>query len=136
MADDNNGYLTVAVTTAISAIPLKNADVVISKTVDGVTEPVFILKTDISGKTEKVPLPSPPRENSLTPAPQGPSYALYTITAYKEGYYPGTVVNVPIFADITSLQNMVLYPLTAGNFIGIRNPAPQGTASDGNTEGV
>ncbi len=108
------GYLTVNVTTAIAAIPLADATVTVSRLSEGVDTPVAVLKTDADGKTEKLRLQTPSPSNSLTPTPSGPSYALYNVNAQKDGYYPATSINVPVFANVTSIQPMHLVPYIIG----------------------
>lgn len=108
------GYLTVNVTTAIAAIPLADATVTVSRVSEGVDTPIAVLKTDVDGKTEKLRLQTPPPSNSLTPTPSGPSYALYNINARKSGYYPSSSLNVPVFANVTSIQPMHLLPYIVG----------------------
>lgn len=125
MAEENAGYLIVLVTTAINTIPVAGSRVVISETKNGSESTVYILETDISGRTDKIPLYAPPKEASLVPNPTGPVYSLYNLTVYKEGYYPQSAINVPIFQGITSFQGITLYPLTAGNFIGAGGPSPE-----------
>ena len=93
----NYGYLGVTVTTALNSIPIKGATVAISRFEDGVDVPFKILTTNEDGKTDIVLLPTPPRENSLTPNPIGPSYSVYNVRVDKEGYYTQNSLNVPIF---------------------------------------
>lgn len=115
MTDNNNyGYLGVTVTTALDSIPIQGATVAISRFEDGADVPVKILTTDNNGKTDIVILPTPPRENSLTPSPVGPSYSVYNVRVDKEGYYTQNSLNVPIFTGITSIQPMRLIPLVYG----------------------
>ncbi len=115
----NYGYLGVTVTTALDAIPIKGATVAVSRFEDGVDVPFKILTTNEDGKTDIVLLPTPPKENSLTPNPIGPSYSVYNVRVDKEGYYTQNSLNVPIFTGITSIQPMRLIPLVYGQFQGI-----------------
>ena len=131
----NFGYLGVTVTTAIDAIPIRDSTVTISQLSDGVDKTVKILTTDIDGKTDIIILPTPPKENSLTPNPLGPSYAVYNVRVDKEGYYTQSSLNVPIFTGITSIQPIRLIPLVYGQSQGIPDERiPYGLLTNENTE--
>lgn len=120
MTDNTNfGYLGVTVTTAIDAIPIEGATVTVSQFENGSEIPVKILSTNSNGKTDIILLPTPPRENSLTPNPTGPSYSVYNVRVDKEGFYTQNSLNVPIFAGITSIQPMRLIPLVYGQAEGV-----------------
>lgn len=112
----NFGYLGVTVTTAIDAIPVESATVTVSRFENGTDVPIKILSTNSDGKTDIIILPTPPRENSLTPNPTGPSYSVYNVRVDKEGFYTQNSLNVPIFTGITSIQPMRLIPLVYGQF--------------------
>lgn len=120
MTDNGNfGYLSITVTTAADAIPISGATVSVWKMVNGAEENVKLLTTDSNGKTDTVILPTPPKENSLTPNPLGPSYAVYNVRADKDGYYTQTSLNVPVFTAVTSVQPMRMIPLVYGQSQGI-----------------
>ncbi len=131
----NFGYLGVTVTTAINAIPISGSTVTVSQISDGADKTVKILTTDLDGKTEIIILPTPPKENSLTPNPLGPSYAVYNVRVDKEGYYTQNSLNVPIFTGITSIQPIRLIPLVYGQSQGIPDERiPYGLLTNENTE--
>ena len=131
----NFGYLGVTVTTAINAIPISGSTVTVSQISDGADKTVKILTTDLDGKTEIIILPTPPKENSLTPNPLGPSYAVYNVRVDKEGYYTQNSLNVPIFTGITSIQPIRLIPLVYGQSQGIPDERiPSGLLTNENTE--
>ena len=131
----NFGYLGVTVTTAINAIPISGSTVTVSQISDGADKTVKILTTDLDGKTEIIILPTPPKENSLTPNPLGPSYAVYNVRVDKEGYYTQNSLNVPIFTGITSIQPIRLIPLVYGQSQGIPDERiPYGLLANENTE--
>lgn len=136
MNDNGNfGYLGVTVTTAIDAIPISGATVIVSRFTDGADEPVKILTTDKDGKVPIIVLPAPPKENSLTPNPLGPSYSVYNVRVDKDGYYTQNSLNVPVFSGVTSIQPMRLIPLVYGQSFGAGDErVPYGQLTSENTE--
>ncbi|MBQ7353756.1 MAG: hypothetical protein IJW54_07135 [Clostridia bacterium] len=118
MNSDNNyiGYLTTIVSTANGALPVSNARVAIYERglSDNSTEEsdvIYLLNTDISGRTEKVALQTKSKDLSITPDNPIP-YLSYDIYVTADGYYDATFLNVPIFQGISSLQNVYLIPLS------------------------
>ena len=103
------GYLIVNVATARGAIPLPGASVTVYYEEPDNTGIHSVLTTDMSGKTEKIPLPAPNRALSETPGNIKP-YATYTVTAEKDGYYTATGTAIPIFEGITSIQPLEMLP--------------------------
>ena len=99
------GYLQVFVRTAGESLPVKDALVLIEG--NGTQRE---LRTDRSGKTERIPLPAPPASNSITEGNTNP-FALYRVTVKKEGFYTQMTKNVPIFAGVGSLQPVTLIGL-------------------------
>ncbi len=106
------GYVIVNVTTARGAIPLEGALVHIFNYENGGENGSLVVsaKTNSSGRTERIPLPAPPRAESL--APGGPrSYSTYNIDAQYDGFYNQYYINVPIFDGVTAIQNVDLVPI-------------------------
>ena len=106
----DNGYLTVFVTSAASSIPIEGALVRISG--DGIEDVVRF--TDKSGKTEKITLPSPPMANSEAPGQQNP-FTSYRISVFKEGFYTQQTQNVPVFPSVSATQPINLIGLSEYN---------------------
>lgn len=104
------GTLAVRVTTAGGALPVEGADVRISGAIPENLWVHYLLTTDRSGLAERIPLPTPVTELSLTPG-NPPGYANYFIEVFKAGYYPLTFRDVPIFPGITSVQVAEMIPL-------------------------
>ena len=106
------GYVIVNVTTARGAIPLEGALVrIFDYGEDGNNGSLVVsTKTDSSGRTERLPLPAPPRSASLSPG-NGKSYRTYNIDAQYDGYYNQYYINVPIFDGVTALQGVDLVPI-------------------------
>ena len=106
----NNGYLIVNVVTARGAIPVAGAKVTVYDNTSDANPPVAVIYTDSAGKSEKLELPAPSRSLSEQPGNVKP-YATYLIEVDKEGYYPVTKNDVPIFTGVTSIQPVDLMPL-------------------------
>ena len=104
------GKLIVQVYTADQALPIEGANVLVTKTVDGGEELISVTKTNRSGKTEPIFLPSPPSTNSLTPD-GGTRYFVYNIRVDYPGFYTMENLDVPIFGGETAIQPIALIPL-------------------------
>ena len=107
--EGSTGFLTVMVTTARGAIPLEGASVNVRGDDTDSSEIIYSLLSDRDGKTPKVSLPTPPRENSDEPGGDS-AFSTYNIDVYKEGYTPIFFHNVPIFPGIHSIQPAVMVP--------------------------
>ena len=103
------GNLKVVVSTASSAYPIENAEVVVGKIIGPYRVIFFRGKTDSSGVIENIQLPSPNllQIGSL----EIPEYAIYTIDASALGYESVYEYSIGIFSGIKVLQNIVLNPL-------------------------
>ena len=107
----SSGYLIVKVSTASGAIPVENVTVVIHGN-DPDNQNIFFSKvTNRDGITEKITLPAPNGSLSSAPNPTSRPYSTYNIDVYNEGYYPQHYNNVPIFAEITAVQNARIVPI-------------------------
>ncbi len=110
MVGSGMGSIIVQVYTADQAVPIADANVIITRPTEGVEELIRILKTDRSGKTEAINVPAPPAENSLTPD-GGVRYYKYNIRVDYPGYYTMENVNVPIFEGQRAIQPIFMMPL-------------------------
>lgn len=108
--DDGVGGILVAVSTAIAALPVADASVTITRPTDGGEEPVRELKTNSSGKTEVVAVPTPLLSASETPGGEAP-YARYNVTVRKERYGEVTLRGVQVFPMTVSILPVSLIPL-------------------------
>ncbi len=118
------GYLIVPVSTAGGAVPLAGARVDIrAYDAELGSDPatrgdvIASLVTDRDGKTPRVALPAPPREESETPNGKTP-YAFYQAEVFLEGYYRQSYIAIPIFDGITAVQPAVLIPLPENGTVG------------------
>ena len=108
------GYLIVNVSTARGAIPLPGASVTVMYEEPDNSSILTVLTTDMSGKTDKIELPTPERALSTSPGNIKP-YASYTVQVEKEGYYMVTNTGVPVFSGVTSVQPVEMLPLAEYN---------------------
>ena len=109
--NNSTGVLTVQVYTADQALPVENANVVVTKASGSGEELVKVMKTNRSGKTEPLELAAPPAENSQSPDAAGERFYKYNIRVDYPGYYSMENINVPIFAGQTAIQPFALIPL-------------------------
>ena len=119
------GYLIVHVTTARGAIPLEGVRVQVRDYLPpdaGVRgDVVATLISGRDGNTPTLPLPAPPRANSLTPT-DAPPYQPYLIEVDAEGYFAQRYINVPIFDGIVAVQPADLIPLPENGRTDSRTP--------------
>lgn len=116
MNQSNNesiGYLIVKVSTARGAIPLENATVSIRGTPEQNSGILYSFETNQSGLTPKIALPAPRKSISQTPG-NIPPYSLWNIDVFYKGFSTAHYTNVPVYAEITSVQNADLIPLPEG----------------------
>ena len=109
MADGANsgvGRLIVKLRAARGAIPIEGGTVLIRPYTDGIDSPVYTLRTDSSGMTDYVDLPTPSSAASLTPGERGPVYSEYNIISLKDGYY--TVENIDCQRFLVEIVNFWL----------------------------
>lgn len=110
-----DGYILVQVSTADQAIPIADANVIISRPFEGGEELIRVLKTDRSGKTEIVAVPAPPAANSQSPDLSGARFYKYNIRVDYPGYITTENVNVPVFEGQKSIQAVSMIPLSEGD---------------------
>lgn len=113
------GIIRVHVATAQGAKPVAGAAVIITHmTENREPELISLQTTDESGNIEAVTVPAPPPSADQ----RHPASCLYDITAQAAGYYREHSADVPVFPNITSVQNFDLIPLPAGS----DEPLPDG----------
>ncbi len=109
--NDSVGFLIVSVNTANGALPVEGATVTIYGGNEAESDVIYSLKTDQSGRTEKVVLSTKDKELSTVPGNVAP-FKSYNIEVSAPGFYDNNYINVPIFQGITSLQSVSLIPLS------------------------
>ncbi len=113
-AMSGTGYLIVRVTTALGAIPVEGATVIVrshesqSQERGGV---VAVLSSKNDGTTPKIALATQAKANSTSPGNSFP-FATYNIDVSADGYYRQYYSNVPIYDGVTSIQPAMLVPLS------------------------
>lgn len=108
------GQLRFRTFTARGALPVKDAVCVVTKDFGGETQVLSTQTTDMSGQTDIISLPAPPRSLSQTPDNTILPYALYDATIRAKGFESIVLKNIPIFEGILSVQNAALVPLALG----------------------
>lgn len=113
------GTLLVQVSTADRALPIADASVIVSEMTSEGETLVRIMRTNQSGRTEKLPLAAPPAANSQSPG-KTDRYSRYNVRVDYPGYYTTENIGVPIFDGQTSIQPVALIPLPEGEENGKR----------------
>lgn len=103
------GKLQINITSEITAYPVAGATVNIFYT--GVPEEQLEqLKTDSSGQTETIELPTPPLEYSLNPAITSQPYSEYTFEVTAPGFEPVSIAGAELLPDVRAIQNITMRP--------------------------
>ena len=111
MAEINSsGFLIIKVSTANGTIPIENASVIVQGKDEYNQNILLSLLTDRDGLTDRIPLPAPSSNLSQAPTPSQKPYSTYNIDVFKEGYYPQHYNGVPIFQNVTAVQNAHIIP--------------------------
>lgn len=108
------GELIVRVTSGLGVLPVENARIYVKEygPAQNGSRLIYTLTTDESGASPAVILPTPSREESLTPNSTTLPYAEYVTTVVKEGYRTVENIGIPLFEGIRSVQTVDLVPLT------------------------
>ena len=104
------GFLTVEVRTANGAIPIEGALVYVYP-LDENEGVIYSLRTDSSGRTDRVALKTKSMDLSMTPGNVEP-YMSYNVTTSADGYYFSSKARIPIFEGVTSILPVNLVPLS------------------------
>lgn len=105
------GQLQVQVFKAKEAVPIENATVTIFlEEDDGTNTPITVTRTNRSGFTPSITVPTVSATLSLEPGHEHP-YASYLIQVISPGYFTVEDVHVPVFGGITSVQPVEMLPL-------------------------
>ncbi|MBQ7335442.1 MAG: carboxypeptidase regulatory-like domain-containing protein [Clostridia bacterium] len=122
------GNLIVHVTTARGSIPLEGAQVSVFDYKPEFEEPrgdvIRSAVTDRDGNTEIIPLPAPPRSDSMHPGVANP-FAIYNLEVRLEGYGDQSYIALPIFEGITAVQPVDLIPLPENGRSESRRPTEE-----------
>ena len=111
MPFNNVGTLVVNAFTAGGALPVPGTVVRITGVNEENRTVEYSVITDIDGITEKISLPTPSRQLSLSPGSTEQSYAQYNIEISAPGYYTKRLFNVAVFEGTETLQQVNMIPL-------------------------
>lgn len=114
--ENSNGYLIGIVTAIRELYPVKNAKVTVF---EGDFENMNVIDTsftDLSGRTKTFVLPAPSKELSLEKSNTVKPFATYNMLVEADGYIKNIHLNIPIFENITSLQQSNLMPEETAGF--------------------
>lgn len=111
MADlTDTGLLRIRTLTGDSAFPVAGAHVTVTVRRNGREHLAYLMITDESGETPTVSMPAPPASLSQQPGNVQP-FTVVDIRVFANGYFRAQMLNVPVFAGVTSLQTFQLIPL-------------------------
>ena len=111
MEKSSVGYIRVRVTNSGGDFPVEGAIVTITDYNKENGPVLYSLRTDSSGLTRTVTVPTVPSSDSQKPGVED-HYALYNIRVAKENYYSAESIGVPVFEGIVSLQPFRLQPMS------------------------
>lgn len=109
-AESDRGELQVNVTQEVGNRPVEGAEVSISYT-GNPSDIIEEFRTDRSGNSPQISLPTPPLEYSMTPGGNQP-YSEYTIHVRAEGFAAFTVSGTELLPGQRTVQPVKLQPET------------------------
>ncbi|MCI8360553.1 MAG: hypothetical protein HFE86_04345 [Clostridiales bacterium] len=104
------GTLKIQASMANQSYPISEVHIVVSKDFTDGEHIFYEAETDQDGIVDNLLLPAPPKAMSLKPDAIIDPFAVYKITAAKEGFTPEDFVQVPIFDGIKSIQPVRMVP--------------------------
>ncbi len=108
--NSDTGYMIVQVSALQGAVPIANADVVVTRDIGNETYLMWYDVTDESGKSRIFELPAPPREMSEQPSNAGVPYASYNVRVAAPGYFTITNAGAQVFGGQTSIAAVDMIP--------------------------
>ena len=112
MQYNKNGTLIINATSAGGALPTSGTVVRIIGSEEENRDVQYSIITDVDGISERITLPAPPRELSLSPGSPEPAYALYNIEISAPGFYTKKIFNVAVFDGEETVQPINMRPLS------------------------
>ncbi len=110
----STGYLRGFVTTARGALPVPDAQMIITRTVEGEELLEQAVRTDQSGYTPLLSLPAVSSIYSQSPDNAEP-FTYYTAYVRATGFYPLKIEKIPLYGGVTSIQPVDLIPVSEGD---------------------
>lgn len=114
------GALRVQVFSGQQAVPIPNAEVIVTKEFADGQHVFFYGLTDISGIVDNIELPAPARSISESPQPRGDGiqmtlpYSQYNVMVSEARHRSQEYTHVPIFDGIKSIQPVRMVPVQFG----------------------
>ena len=102
------GYIKVNAYESYARLPLK--DVAVTVTAEDGTA-IALRLTDRSGQIAPIEIPVPDLSDSQAPDPGERPYAVVNLYAHLRGYELIESENLQVFADTTTVQDLVMIPL-------------------------
>ena len=116
MNNTEYGELVVIVRSGNGAFGIPDADVTVyNLTSNGERNLISVSKTNSSGVTPVITLPSLSKAATLSPGVDADRASRYFIKTDKEGFYSVENDFVPIYSGVRAVQNVELVPLLYGN---------------------
>ncbi len=108
------GYLKAFVTTARGALPVSNAQVIVTRLINEEELLEQVARTDNSGYSPLFTLPAVSAVYSLSPDNPAP-FTYYNMYVRADGFYPILLREIPMYGGITAIQPVNLIPITEGD---------------------
>ena len=111
MPFNNIGSMVITALTAGGALPVEGTVVKITGVDEENRTVEYSLITDKDGITEKISLPAPSRNLSLSPGAAEQPYAQYNVEISAPGFYTKRLFGVAVFEGTETLQQVNMIPL-------------------------
>lgn len=107
---NSQGSLRIRTYTAGGALPVAGAVVRITGAEEDNRFVAYSLITDRDGLTEKVFLPAPSVDYSLSPSPAESPFSVYDLEITASGYFSKKINGLTVFSGIDSIQLVNMIP--------------------------
>lgn len=103
------GYIQVRAYESYAQLPLKDVAITVTAS-DGTA--IGMRLTDRNGQIIPIEIPVPDLRESQTPDPPERPYTVVNLYAHLRGYELVEAENLQVFADTTTIQNLMLIPMS------------------------
>ena len=103
------GYIQVRAYESYAQLPLKDVAITVTAS-DGTA--IAMRLTDRNGQIIPIEIPVPDLRESQTPDPPERPYTVVNLYAHLRGYELVEAENLQVFADTTTIQNLMLIPMS------------------------
>ena len=103
------GYIQVRAYESYAQLPLKDVAITVTAS-DGTA--IGMRLTDRNGQIIPIEIPVPDLRESQTPDPPERPYTAVNLYAHLRGYELVEAENLQVFADTTTIQNLMLIPMS------------------------